>query len=355
MSLLRPASNEMAFAKVGIFAFAGGGKTYTASLIAVGLHKLIKSTKPVAFLDSETGSDFVGPRLFAPAGVPLLVAKTRSFKDLLAFMDEAQETSDIAIVDSVTHVWNELQAAFLKRVNENRAVKLQRLEFQHWRQIKEEWQKFADRFTSSKLHVIICGRAGDVWRFDETGEVDAAGKARKELIAVDTKMRVEGQFAFEPSLLIEMERVPVEEARSRGERLTVNRAHVRKDRADMIDGADFDDPTFESFLPHFQALNIGGAHRTADETRSSVDLFDAEGRSDWEQERKAREIACEEIQGLLTSRWPGRAAEDVKAKTEIVYRHFGTRSWTAVEGMQSARIRAAFEAMKVELGDKANA
>ncbi len=46
MSMLKPARNRMAFAKVGLYGTAGSGKTYTAAKIAIGLHQYTKSTKP---------------------------------------------------------------------------------------------------------------------------------------------------------------------------------------------------------------------------------------------------------------------------------------------------------------------
>jgi hypothetical protein len=59
MTLLTPAKKETAFAKVGLLGFAGSGKTLTASRIAIGLAKMMDSKKPVAFMDTEVGSDYV--------------------------------------------------------------------------------------------------------------------------------------------------------------------------------------------------------------------------------------------------------------------------------------------------------
>lgn len=61
MSLLKPAKNKMAYAKVGLYGTAGAGKTRTAAEIAIGLHKAIGSTKPIAgnvyeYQDKDDGS-----------------------------------------------------------------------------------------------------------------------------------------------------------------------------------------------------------------------------------------------------------------------------------------------------------
>ena len=348
MALLRVASNEMAYGKIGLLGFAGAGKTYTAALIAIGLHKWVKSKKPVAFLDTETGSDFVLP-LFRAAGIELLIAKTKSFKDLLSFMEEAEQTADIAIVDSVSHVWQEIQDAYLARINEGREKKITRLEFQHWGPIKAEWRKFTDRYLNAKMHTILCGRAGYIYDYEQFDE-----DAKKELVKTGVKMKAETEMAYEPSLLIEMERVQVRGdlggiKKKKGIRSVANRAYVVKDRADVLDGKLIDNPTFESFLPHFEALNIGGEHRASDVGQSSTGLFDQSGDSEWTREKRAREKWMEEIQGLLTSKYPGQGADEKKKKVDLIYQFLGTRSWTAVEQMKADDIRGGYEAMKTLL------
>ena len=65
MALFQRATNTQAFLKAGIMGFAGDGKTYTASELAIGLVLLMRQRgiaagdRPVMFLDTETGSDWV--------------------------------------------------------------------------------------------------------------------------------------------------------------------------------------------------------------------------------------------------------------------------------------------------------
>ena len=92
MSLFTKAENSSSFLKMGMMGFAGSGKTYTATSVAIGLHKLAKAKKPIFFLDTETGSDWVKPRIEA-AGVELFTAKTRAFRDLLEAVPEAEENA----------------------------------------------------------------------------------------------------------------------------------------------------------------------------------------------------------------------------------------------------------------------
>jgi hypothetical protein len=360
MTLLRKAENEMAFAKVGIMGFAGSGKTYTASLIAIGMHKHIGSTKPVAMLDTETGSDFA-VSLFKKAGVELLVAKTKSFPDLMEFIAEAKEVSDIAIIDSVSHIWAELQAGFLAKINEGRKQKnyspITRLEFQHWGPIKQEWARFTSAFLTTTMHIIICGRAGYEYDFQQDDP-----EAKKELIKVGTKMKAEGEFAYEPSLLIEMEKVQINpetglgskrKKQATGSRSVLNRAFVIKDRADLLDGQYIESPTFESFKPHFEFLNIGGVHCATDAGKTSAELFDAQGQDEWTREKKQREKWIEEITGLLSSKYPGQSADEKKRKNDLFHQFLGTRSMTAAGDMKSEVLKAAFESLKTTLEGEA--
>lgn len=201
--LFKKAENEAAFGKFGFYGDAGSGKTFTASKVAIGLVEFIKSKKPVFFLDSETGSDYVLP-MFKKAGVDLQVAKSRAFQDLLEAIDLVEEEGSVLIVDSISHYWDELMESYKKKKN------ITRLFVQHWMELKPTWREFSTKFVASKLHIILCGRSGDVW----SDVADDEGV--KTLTKIGTKMRVEKETSYEPSLLVEMERftsliVPVQD------------------------------------------------------------------------------------------------------------------------------------------------
>lgn len=317
--LLRKAENTSCYAKIGILGFAGTGKTYFATNISIGLHKYLKSRKPVAFLDSETGSDYSIPR-FQEAKIELLTFKTRAFSDLLRIVQEAEQKCSILIIDSISHFWTELQNAYMRK------KKINRMLFQHWLPVKTEWRRFTDVFLNSKLHIIICGRAG--WEYDFTE--DEEGK--KELIKTGTKMRVESELGYEPSLLLEIERMKIRPSNTKSEieMELMYRTYVLKDRADKINGKYFDNAVFENILPHIKYLNIGGKHLAVDTTRTSEALFDSNG-SGWERAKK-KEIALENIKNELLKRWDNRTRFDQLCKIECLKQIFLTGSWKAVEG-----------------------
>lgn len=340
--LLKKCTNNQAYSKIGIYGTAGSGKTRTATEIAIGLHKAIGSKKPIVAFDTEPAFSWVLP-LFEKEGIELLVVdNSRSLSDLMAFMAEAEKVADIAIIDSITHIWRDAQESFLKRLNQKRKTQgrpaIATLEFQHWRPIKAAWADFTDKFLSSKLHVIVCGRAGNIYEYQDKDD----GTGKKELISTGTKMATEKEMGYEPSLLIEM-------VAQRKDGKTVNTALIEKDRADKLNGKIIDYPNFNKLKAHFECLNLGGQHFGSMEQRDSTELYEDADESGWDHEKRQREIWCEEIQGLLVKYYPSQSADDKRAKAEIIEKIFQTRSWTKVESMKSEEIKNGYLKMKAAL------
>ena len=318
--LFQVASNEAAYGKFGFYGDAGSGKTFTASKVAIGLVKFIESKKPVFFLDSETGSDYVLP-MFKKAGVDLQVAKSRAFQDLLEAIDVVEEEGSVLIVDSISHYWDELMDSYKKKKN------LTRLFVQHWMELKPTWREFSTKFVASKLHIILCGRSGDVW----SDVADDEGV--KTLTKVGTKMRVEKETSYEPSLLIEMEKVLKSDRPGSG---WTHRAWVEKDRFDVLNFKNFDDPCFEDFLPHISLLNIGGEHRTLDVDRNSQDMFE-KGNTGAEYYKK-REQTLEEIKNEINLLFIGRDEKTKNDKNLYLKELLGTHSWSKICEMDLAKL-----------------
>lgn len=331
MGLLKPATVGVSAFKVGILGFQGSGKTFTAMLLAYGIAKTISSNK-IAFFDTEVASDFFVKDM-KEKEVEFFQVKSRSFIDLLATIKECNEAGiKILVIDSVTHLWRELCNSYMKKKGRNA------LYFQDWKPIKDEWAKFTDEILNSPLHMVICGRAG--WEYDY--DVDESG--HKDLIKIGTKMKAETETGYEPNLVIEMEAIAADvdqlnRITNRQARLSfkpkigskiIHRAHVKKDRSDLIDGMVFDNPTFEDFLPHFNALNVDGKHEGIDLERNSESLFPSSGRSEREIYTERVDIALEEIKGVMVQLWSGSSAEEKKSRADFMELAFNTRSWTAI-------------------------
>lgn len=322
MVLFQTATSTQAKLKAGIFGGAGSGKTRTATEIAIGLVKYMKSPKPVYFQDTETGSDFVKP-LFDAAGVELRVMKKRTFKDLLEGAKEAEQGGSILIIDSETHIWEDFKKQYLRETGQAF------IELWDWAKLKEKWQEWTDFFVNSDLHIIRCGRAAAVY---EQQEELRGGNRKNSAVKVGSKMKTESEGGYEPSLLLEMEKVFVKkQGKTGGNGLYLRKCHVVKDRFDAIDSKDFEDPKFDDFLPHIKLLNLKAAQQGVDTSKSKDTMFDLQGNDEKARRAKRRAILCEEISGLL-SKYLGGSADKMKlARQELVFEQFGTRSWKALE------------------------
>lgn len=332
MALFKKAEVTSSFLKMGIMGFAGSGKTFTSTSLAIGLTKLAGNGKPIFFLDTETGSDWIKPRVEA-AGLELFTAKTRAFRDLLEAIREAETSASLLLVDSLTHFWVELTDAYMRKKNRTR------LQFDDWASLKSEWRKFTDAFINSSLHIIVCGRAG--FEYDYTVDEESG---KKNLEKTGIKMKAEGEMGYEPSLLVLMERRMEMETRT-----DRHFAKVIKDRSTLLDGKEFQNPTFESFLPHIQCLNLGGRQLGVDTSRSSVGMIPADVRDNRSTHRK---IVLDEIEQILVIHFPGQAAAEKKSKQQLIRKHFEAAWAEMTDRMSLERLREGYDTLHQELEGK---
>jgi hypothetical protein len=328
MSLLKPATNGTAFLKLGMLGFEGSGKTFTAVDIAIGMTKLLKGKK-VAFYDTEKGSDFHIQK-FKDAGLELFVVKSRSFPDLVNAIKEAESNGfSFVIIDSITHVWRDLTASYLKKKNKSF------LTMKDWGVLKAEWAQYTDLYVNSKISIAMLGRAGHEYDMSEDED------GNQEISKSGTKMKVETETGFEPDLLLEMFKSPKMTStqnkkgvkKVKRERGFINKCVVLKDRTDLLNGKEIESPKFKDFMPVIKFLNIGGEHLGVDTTRNSEAAFKDSDWS-WTEKQKRRDIALETLQEtLILAGLDGRSEESKKKRTEMLITAFGTSAKTALENM----------------------
>lgn len=344
MSLFKKAEMQTAYLKMNIYGEAGSGKTFTGSQIVIGLAKHIEKSKmplpTVMFLDTEAGASWVKP-IFDKAGVELLVATTRSFEDLKTAVKEAETAGAILLADSITHLWQELMDSFLKAKRKRFNNKNARLEIQDWNTIKAEWGKFTSQYLNSSCHIVLCGRAGQVYEFQENEETH-----KKEMISSGTRMAAEKGLGYEANLLVEMTSHQV--LGPKKAKVIVRRATILKDRSTVLDGKQFENPKFEQFLPHINKLNLGGAHNGFDATRTSSALFPKEERDDT---RFDRDIILEKVSNLLSAHGHGGTSKEATAsRLELLQRFFKTTSKTEMEKKVPLEdLRLGYNALHIEL------
>lgn len=343
--LFKKATNGQAYLKMGLQGFAGDGKTHTASVVAIGLVQLLRERsfpagdRPVMFLDTESGSDWVKP-LFDAANIELEVAKTRAFVDLLDAVRETEARGCVLIADSVTHFWRRFCDEYAARKERKRG-----LEFGDWNWLKTEWGRFTDLYVNSRCHIILAGRAGYEYDFFERDD------GKKELERTGVKMKAESETAFEPSLLVHMEKhIGLPDAQT-GQVQMWRTATVLKDRSRRIDGRVFVNPTFADFRAHIECLNLGGDHLSVDLTRNNAALFAGEdsGKPRWQREKELKEIALAEVADLLAKHFPGQTVEHKKLKGDWLERAFNSRTWERIQTMDWATMDAARNYLWVNL------
>ncbi len=346
MSFFKEEEATNAFLKMGMMGFQGSGKTYTAAQVAIGIVKMqqaagLNGTKPIAFIDTEKGSDWIRP-IVMKAGLRFATSKTRAFADLLQAVPDAEKNASVLIVDSVTHFWTELCESYCAQRAREMRRETYRLQFQDWGTLKKKWREFTDLFVNSSLHMIICGRAGYEYDFFE----DEAGK--KQLEKTGIKFKAEGEMGYEPDLLVLMERRMNMETKA-----DIHMAHVIKDRSTLLDGKEIEDPTFESFLPHIKCLNLGGHHLGVDTSRNSEGLIPTD-KKDWNPVQ--RRIVLDEIGDLMTLHGlAGRKEADMVRKTQMIRKHFNNASWAEIEEvMPLPDIRAGYDGLHRELEGKSS-
>lgn len=331
--MLKPLENTKPFFKAAFQGFAGSGKTYTMVMTAIGLHKRLGSTKPIVIFDTEKSVGKIR-HLFAEAGVQAQIIESRSLKDLkeiMAGMDEGY--ADVMVVDSITHVWENLVDTFLQKKGRDK------LQFQDFGVLYPLWKKeFSDPFVNGSYHALFTGRAGNTYGNEINEET-----GKREIYADGFKMKAGAETAYEPDMLVHMERVETLREAKQGEPVSHHLAKVIKDRSALIDGQTFLNPKYADFEPAIARLLDGtAAPRDAFATQegdTAVLIANDDQTRTWQREKDA---AKEKVEALLTRIAPGNVGKDKVLKIELMEEAFGTTSQTELEQQPLEALRAGY-------------
>lgn len=310
--------NTRPFLKMAFEGFPKSGKTFTSVQIAVGLHKMIKSSKPIVFFDTERALKALKP-IFDENKIEVLVRESRSLADLVKTIDLCEQgTADILVIDSITHVWERFVESF--KTEKKRSY----ISLPDWGILKPKWKReFSDRLVLSPVHIIFTGRAA--YEYEDVTNEDTG---KRESVKSGIKMRAEGETAYEPDMLVYMEKF--EELLEKEKKIW--RQATVMDRTNSIDGKTFKNPTFREFEPAIKILLNGTAKETKIE--ETIDTFPVLG-----DESTKRKIMLETAESLFTSMFPGQTTTEKKLKVDILEKAFETRSWKEVEIMKLENLR----------------
>ena len=346
-------SNDSPYLKACAEGLAKSGKTFTLALIAVGLHRHIKSEKPIVIFDTENAAKFLKP-MFEDAGVAVkvkspLVEKQANGKlnvhplslpDLQKTMEFCSNgLSDILFIDSMTHVWRYFLEDYQKKLGRKR------LEFQDWNVIKPAWSEgFTMPFVNSPIHILFTGRQGYNYDYEE---IDG----RKTLVKTGVKMKVETETAFEPDLVLHMERF--EQLLKGSKKKKVWReCTVIGSRFHDLDGKVFTNPTYKNFSPMVKFLLKDVVEKRALDSTPNETLFELG--EDHSKERKERKIQLERNINLLDRLAPGTSGPAKALKLRLTERAYvGETSETAIGALSIETLEEAHDVL-LEYGKRIN-
>lgn len=328
--MFKKLENNRPFLKMALEGFAGDGKTYTATEIAIGIHKLISSKKPIALFDTERALKALKWK-FDEAGIESVIEdEERSLSALNQSIKWCEDgNADILIIDSITHVWEEFLRAYLNRPDKHgNPMKRNRLEFQDWGVLKPQWKElFSTPFVMAKCHIIFTGRAG----YEYTDEKNEDGK--REIYKSGIKMKAETETAFEPDILVLMQKV----TDLISENKTIYReAMIVKDRTTRIDGKTFKNPKFDDFYPAVKVLLDGTLREVHGQT--IPDTFE-EFENKYSEIGKEKERIKAELEGCFELMGLGTGAADKQIKAWTLSQVFGLNSIEMVERKNLAIMR----------------
>jgi hypothetical protein len=318
--------------KASFEGFAGAGKSYTMGLVARGIWEREGGQHPVVIIDTEESAKFLIP-LFTAVGLVegehVFVSRSRSLVDFQQILTLAEEEHAILLIDSVTHIHEEMVRQYLR---DNRR---KRLEMKDHMVLKPFWKEhFSVPYVRANCHALFTGRAA--WEYEperdeETGKI-------KEFYKSGVKMRGDNETAFEPDMLVLMTRCQ----EVNGRELKVWReAMIMKSRYSPLDGKVFRNPCFQDFEPVYQFVMTGKAEGSRGAETPMAGLFTDPHRSAMAR-RQHIEILLGELKGLYDSYLPGMGAKERKLKADVAFVAFGKRSWEALEQMKLEDLQAGY-------------
>jgi hypothetical protein len=292
---------------------------------------MIQSDKPIALFDTERSFKALLP-LFEENQIEAVHQEDQrslqSVHDAMKWCEAGG--ADILIIDSITHIWETYVENYKK------SKKRDSLQMQDWGIIKPQWKAlFSDTFVRSSVHIIFTGRAG----YTYADEKDENGK--RQIFKDGIKMKAEGETAFEPDILVMMERL--EDLLSEPKKVS-RLATVLKDRTTLTDGLTCENPDFDFFYPAIKVLLNGKLKKTySDEIPDNFKEFE----SRFDKIRQRIEVAVAEVKGSLKLiGLNGTGKMETQTSTWLINQIWGVNSIEKVETLAVDKVEAGEKIMK---------
>lgn len=161
---LRKATRQKAKIRLGLSAVSGGGKTYSALLIASGM----TSWDKIAIIDTENGSADLYSHL-GDYNVLTLSAPYSPKRYIEAIKSCEQAGVDVIIIDSITPEW-EGMGGCLDIVEDLTKKDPKHNSYTQWRTVTPMHQEFIDAILSSPCHIITTVRRKQDYEMSRNGD-----------------------------------------------------------------------------------------------------------------------------------------------------------------------------------------
>jgi hypothetical protein len=224
--------------------------------------------------------------------------------------------------------------------------------------LKPEWaRRFTTPFVEAKnCHILFTGRAA--WEY---GMQINEETHKKEFGPTGVKMRGDNELAYEPDVVVLMERL-----QDIGQSVvTFRRASILKDRSRLIDGKYFDfwpqgddehadkihwdyEPVWKVFHPVYKFLIAGNApdQKIVPQQTPMGPLFAAGSAEGYWERRRQVDVLLEEIDGVYSQWIPGSKGLDKQLRTIIWSTVFNTRSKSALAERTPGELKAGLDAVE---------
>ena len=202
----RKVTRKKAKIRLGLSAVSGGGKTYSAILIAKGM---TDDLSKVAIIDTENGSADLYEHLGDYNVVPLSAPYTpEKYIEAIKFCES--KGIEVIIIDSITHEWDG-KGGILEISNS-----MEGNSYTNWAKITPRHQSFIDAILQSTCHVITTVRR----KQDYEMTTNSKGKLVPQKVGLKEVTR--DGFEYELTLNLELD--------------TKHNASVSKDRTGLFAG-----------------------------------------------------------------------------------------------------------------------
>ena len=193
MAGLRKAQRRAAKIRLGLASPSGGGKTYSALLIAKGL---AGSWDKVAIIDTENGSADLYSHL-GDFNVLQLTAPYHPETYIDAIRECEQAGMEVIIIDSITHEWSGVGGCLeLQQI----ATERQRIKntYTAWKEVTPRHQKFIDAVLQSNCHIITTVRS-------KTDYLQVEHEGKKSIQKVGMAQVTRDGFEYELTVSLELD------------------------------------------------------------------------------------------------------------------------------------------------------